>query len=80
MTDNWNWCSGNKDGYCKDDSGRTDERYPTQDQCEEAYGADNWKSGLGDHRYTPDSGSGNIIANCQSYDEPSFSIEVDAAT
>lgn len=74
VVDNWNWCSGMQGGTCNQP------QYTTEEACTDhsSIGAV-WTDGA-DHRYTPDSGSNNIIANCQSYDEPGVTINVDAAS
>lgn len=89
IIDNWNWCSGNQMGYCdySNEANCTSPTlgsgtwadstcttpYVTQEACSDHSGT--WTDS-GDHRYT---GESSYIGGCQSYDEPSFQIQVDAS-
>ncbi|HBY74209.1 MAG TPA: hypothetical protein DEG44_06010, partial [Candidatus Kerfeldbacteria bacterium] len=68
LVDNWNWCSGAYDGDCSTGS------YATEEECTDN---DATWTDVGDHRYTV--GATDIMASCQSYDETSLTIRVDAS-
>jgi len=72
IIDNWDWCSGLQSGTCSDPI------YETEEECEDQ--GKTWTNGTGDHRYDVSSGSNNLISQCQSYDEPSITIYVDATS
>ncbi len=69
VTDNWYWCSGQEVGYCS-----TNSAYSNEEACTDH--SETWVS-TGDHRYEPEN-STNIMTSCQSYDEPSLTLRVDA--